>query len=375
MAVIPNDIELMDVETTLKPLLESDGGVVGRNLVSYFTPDAVKNILAKRKPVSLAVNKCQDYESSLDGYYAEWWKGADGLCGILIPNWSDTGSEGDVWSYAPPVGTEASPYRLGDFRGYATSDESNIKMIEFTTPNTSNIGRSFDVSVVVEGGDDYTLCLADIFDSLHLTVRAVGGTQSVTKDFSTSRGEYQFTFTAAEISSLNASGGTNLIVQIFGRKNGVNKNLRYSVDAVTVRNIALRIALPFYTEIRVGNVVRNLVNPTSITISTITAMLAGRDADGNILDGGTLEDSVFLCYLHNGVFADAINGGDSYICNIVEVPSLSVASNKSVLHKTSEISITDDLFLEGYNYNKMTIVWLSGLYGELSSVTSDVLLQ
>ena len=54
-----------------------------------------------------------------------WWKAVDGNCGLSIPEYSNINNlvtaitNGVTWAYNKPTGGISSPYRLGDFRGYA----------------------------------------------------------------------------------------------------------------------------------------------------------------------------------------------------------------------------------------------------------------
>lgn len=120
MAIIPStDINLA---THIRDVLNTAGGSVTNNTVTFFQERAKINKWSKYKPViksGVNVNKTDP----------NWYKANDGLCGLSV----GLSSAGDssltnlvnayksgTWIYKPPTGGEASPYRLGDFAGYDT---------------------------------------------------------------------------------------------------------------------------------------------------------------------------------------------------------------------------------------------------------------
>lgn len=111
--------------------LVANGGELGEGLTSWhdtrslFNTAASINIASRHKPIIRAVNFCQDFDSTKPNYDEDWWKGADGWCGLsplkvgnfkLIPQHVDGHNNG--WSYFLPNGGESAPMRLGDFAQY-----------------------------------------------------------------------------------------------------------------------------------------------------------------------------------------------------------------------------------------------------------------
>lgn len=77
------------------------------------------NMWSRRKPVH--------YQNALEpDRTTQWWKGSQGKCGLNVPSTNYIGSLPSLftadrkngWSYEPPRGGLASPYRIADFDGY-----------------------------------------------------------------------------------------------------------------------------------------------------------------------------------------------------------------------------------------------------------------
>lgn len=125
MAVIPNSN--VNLSNNIRDVLNAAGGSVTNNTLTFFSTAANINPFSKHKPVILATNFCQDYDSSAANYDADWWTGTSGNCGLVpkqvtsfknIPDAMDGDMNG--WTYQLPTGGVNAPYRLGDFRGYDT---------------------------------------------------------------------------------------------------------------------------------------------------------------------------------------------------------------------------------------------------------------
>lgn len=116
----------------IRDTLNSAGGFVDNDVASAFKPTANINKWSKHKPVKLAVNFCQDFDSSAPNYDADWWKGTSTTFGLKIPYLSATTRLNDdaykIITHAPdmppnytyelPTGGENEPLRIGDFAGY-----------------------------------------------------------------------------------------------------------------------------------------------------------------------------------------------------------------------------------------------------------------
>lgn len=171
MAIIPNsDIQ---IATEIGQVLNSAGGSVNTNSpLTYFTPDARIKMFSKRKPVIRKVNFCQDFDSTRPDYLFEWWKGTAGNCGLTPKNVtiSDLVNviDGDKngWEYQLPNGTEAAPFRLGDFAGYDSEAQPPIKTFSIPSYIPKNISSGVLTASItndqpnLDGGS--TLTFADI---------------------------------------------------------------------------------------------------------------------------------------------------------------------------------------------------------------------
>lgn len=123
-------------------LIDAGGSVKINEPLTYFKPEAKINKWNKHKPIPLAVNFCQDYNSAEPNYDEDWWK--TNHCGLKIPyNSSASGVPSNMtlylgylaymasqqntpipnYTYLLPTGGTEQPFRLGDFRGYNTDAE------------------------------------------------------------------------------------------------------------------------------------------------------------------------------------------------------------------------------------------------------------
>lgn len=132
MANIPNGgpIDL----NTIRDAINAAGGNATNDLMSFFTAANVAEG-SPRKPIVLAQDFAQDFDSTKPNYLPNFWQDG-GRYGWRFDNAKVTGSQspfldvynkydGDMngWQRALPTGGANSPYRLGDFLGYMTDAE------------------------------------------------------------------------------------------------------------------------------------------------------------------------------------------------------------------------------------------------------------
>lgn len=110
MSTLPkNNLHGYEIRNTLN----KGGGRTDNDFGSLFSMNAEPTIYAKYKPTRYPKLFVNDDNR---------WLGADGYCGIEIPN--GVGSDGldeiyeSEWTWAKPRGSESEPYRIGDWRGY-----------------------------------------------------------------------------------------------------------------------------------------------------------------------------------------------------------------------------------------------------------------
>ena len=114
----------------IRDTLNSAGGSVTNDVASAFKATANINKWSRHKPVKLAVNFCQDFDSSAPNYDADWWKGTPRTFGLKIPYLHATtrlnndalkiishAPEPPNYTYELPTGGENDPLRIGDFAG------------------------------------------------------------------------------------------------------------------------------------------------------------------------------------------------------------------------------------------------------------------
>lgn len=132
MANIPNGgpIDL----NTIRDAINAAGGHATNDLMSFFSAENIAEG-SPRKPIELAQDFAQDFDSTKPNYTPNFWQDG-GKYGWRFDNAKVTNSnspfldiynkyDGDMngWQRALPTGGASSPYRLGDFLGYITDAE------------------------------------------------------------------------------------------------------------------------------------------------------------------------------------------------------------------------------------------------------------
>lgn len=203
MAVIGNSNVLVQ---EIGQVLNSAGGSVDVNQpLTYFTESAKINIFSKKKPVVRKVDFCQDYDSSRDDYFPEWWKGTSGNCGIKfehVPNLNDLPSvvDGELngWEYELPQGTENAPFRLGDFVGYDSDAKPFVEGFSLSRDSVENKTNSkFTVNFITRPDEskptsltfaDFGASLSNYYPAVYLKKGTLGYFISASNTVSSSTG-------------------------------------------------------------------------------------------------------------------------------------------------------------------------------------------
>lgn len=176
----------------IRDTLNSAGGFVNNDVASAFKGTANINKWSRHKPVRLAVNFCQDFDSSAPNYDADWWKGTSRTFGLKIPYLSATTRLNDAaykiinhmpgmppnYIYELPRGGENEPLRIGDFAGYRkdagipftttvsgypyTDTPAEVNMFSknkllFSLYREPGKDSDFDIMDFLQGRDDYYL--------------------------------------------------------------------------------------------------------------------------------------------------------------------------------------------------------------------------
>lgn len=159
------NVQLADIRDTINKY----GGTADNNCVTFFQQNDV-NMWAKFKPLIISgVNFINLWDTTSAGKYG--YMGDSGTCGLTIPSFgspqairSALESGADKWTYNPPKGGTASPYRLGDFRRYIYKAVCPIgSMASSYILRNTNTGYEFDVNVeVVVQDSDLNLTLKDL---------------------------------------------------------------------------------------------------------------------------------------------------------------------------------------------------------------------
>lgn len=160
MTVIPtSNVLLEDIRDTLN----NAGASVANDPTTFFTSAAKINKWAKYKPVHYPVDFLNDDRR---------WQGY-GTCGFQESSIRFDSSDelvaahkaGTTFKYVLPTGTSASPYRLGDFRGYYPSAKAPIWSLSAEGQIYTNDTSSTMSFTILGNGDvdsDYNLTMKDI---------------------------------------------------------------------------------------------------------------------------------------------------------------------------------------------------------------------
>lgn len=215
MATVPTTN--VNLATHVRDVLNAAGGSVSNDIASFFKAAAKINPWSKHKPVVLAQDFCQDYDSGAANYNSTWWRGSDGNCGLTpksvlsiaaIADAMDGGMNG--WTYRLPKGGSGEPLRLGDFRGYLT--DATPMMFNFITPGTASSQLSNSVivgSCMLNRGNQYLLTFDDFpaFKNYYLGmyIKQKNGTQARYKTSALTLGNNG---SSVEISAYGLPAGT-----------------------------------------------------------------------------------------------------------------------------------------------------------------------
>lgn len=119
------------------------------------------NKWAKFKPIArpgIAFDFSYTKESS-------WWGGVDGNCGLVIPNWTASNPAAE-WSYVQPSGTESTPFRLGDFRGYDQSAKPPIRVGPLQTPINLLLYDKLNIQCLTNKQGNFSYLSPDDFSAI-----------------------------------------------------------------------------------------------------------------------------------------------------------------------------------------------------------------
>ena len=176
-SVTPNiGISIADIQTVLRSSRKDIGGLI---------TDGEINMWAKYKPI---VNVSLSPHSN-----ANWWKGADGNCGLVLRSAGNPATIAGImdedtvneWTYTKPTGTiGVSPFRFLDFNGYYRLAEAPTGGI--SAPESVTAGTTVTVTLILQQDGASSLLLKDIQTAsqcyLCLYVTHSGGSYIVTGD-------------------------------------------------------------------------------------------------------------------------------------------------------------------------------------------------
>lgn len=204
----------------IRDTLNAGDGSVNNDVSSAFKESANINRWSKHKPVRLAVNFCQDFDSSAPNYDADWWKGTSKTFGLKIPYLSATTrfnedaykiithAPGSLpnYTYELPRGGENEPLRIGDFAGYKKDagipfttaavgypytnspieiNKFSKEKLSFTLYREPGKDSDFDITDFLQGRNDYYLVVEFYKDPFYVgnPFRKIRSTSPITSTY------------------------------------------------------------------------------------------------------------------------------------------------------------------------------------------------
>lgn len=230
----------------IRDTLNSAGGTVGNSIASAFVVGNNINYYSKYKPMSHPVNFINSdtiYKEANWGYVVPQPTDLSTFINNII-NDSSKGQDyiKNGWSYNRPVGGNASPFRLGDFRGYR---KDSVKQLFNEMTNQTEIDqntKSFSV-----GFQSGTFKLSDFntFNTYKYFGVAIAYNRNQNIKFKTANPD-TISFDANEVSKIFANNGTYTIYGFMSGSLAQNIDSSYSNYVTSLKDV---IALPINTNV------------------------------------------------------------------------------------------------------------------------------
>jgi hypothetical protein len=261
---------------------------------------------------------------------------------------SSQSSDGQ-WSWNPPKGGSSEPFRLGDFRNYATTLHTQTSLCSLSFPGTvyAHGSNKSDVNVTVYSRGEYGLSFQDMFDSLHVSCKSDNSSLIITKDISVSPGSYTASFSSSDINQLNPVAGGKVYFHFYGKKNGVLRSAKTWSGIQTWKEALVMSDEPYVPKLSVASV---SFEGGGFTVKDLKAAL-----DATYCVGGALEKDTGISM--HAYISDNINDYiDAYALYTWMLPSLSVTQGNITTYDVVSDQYLD-LLLPNFNASKVAFVW------------------
>lgn len=162
MAIIPNTEVFLPTE--VRDVLNSAGGSVTDDTLTFFTKAANINKWARYKPESYPQDAAMsEHERKLNNFGFD----VSSMAGIVVPTLIEMARSGNTWKYILPSGGKNSPFRLGDFRGYNTEAKPPFDYHWISRSGATTTGTYTDEwRVVVNGGSEIKMSDLAVLDNM-----------------------------------------------------------------------------------------------------------------------------------------------------------------------------------------------------------------
>lgn len=317
MATIPKQgpIDL----SVIRDAINAAGGHATNDLMSFFSAENIAEG-SPRKPIVLAQDFAQDFDSTKPNYSPNFWQDG-GRYGWIMDGAKVTNSnspfldvfnkyDGDMngWQRSLPTGGASSPYRLGDFLGYVSHAEKLAENFH-VTPNSDthwiedNELLIFAIDTPSEDSDSVELTEIDPLKGYYLGLifKNAGGIKHVSNTETTDG-------IRSSVAIRTSTLGVGIYeVEPFLSKKPISFSANNSVSGATG---IVAYTLPNITPITVRILPREVVEGDLVFVSATVAIERRSGADAIIYSltiknnssvAQTISDAqLALCYAYDG---------------------------------------------------------------------------
>lgn len=248
------------------------------------------NPQSKKKPVK--------YAQLAPASNVEWWRATDGRCGFSFPATQvviANQDEDKVWTYNPPTGGDAAPYRALDFEGYnhnASYDWLTIGIpSKIVFSDTAKITIAGTVQLEASDRLSYYETISRLFLSFRATSNGLGSyleKELPINDVKDKGGHFQIQLTGQELKGLGLVAGASLRIHLYAFDKQTNRvSVRNHANVKTYWSVLATSADPFITSIRNQVVLKNSNNYSELWLYGLYLDLNASSYAGGKLAAGS----------------------------------------------------------------------------------------
>lgn len=323
------------------------------------------NPCAKFKPVKYP---------SLDSP-ANYWKGTDEKCGFSFPATTSkitSQSSDGVWTYNPPVGGDASPFRILDFEGYYHN--ASRKWFTINIPDTMVIGyaNTFNIGGTINLENSRNLTYYDTIKQLWISVSPNTNTPLEAKkeipleSIKSTGGNFLIKIPGSEIIQSGAEPGMTLRTHLYGLdKNDNIISVRNDASVQTLWQSTMISTEAYRPTMRCQAVLRNSNSLYELRIYNLMIVL-----DANYYSGGTLaKDSRLRMYKYVSDSYNYIAYGDAIYEKYL--PAMTVQAGKSYTYQIGYPDM-EIVYANDPDFTQVMFIWQSPNGSELARLRKEV---